>query len=124
MIYECDFCDAVLPAHVGSCPFCGEAFDNPVPGDAETGCPAPDAFGDKLSSAALELSPDGLTSGSSGAESTAATSAFPLSKAPANGDAWVSPYRQKAREIMDRHLTSLRLDEESVRLLEDAEGRS
>ena len=36
MVYECEKCEAALPAGVLNCPNCGEGFDEPVPQDAET----------------------------------------------------------------------------------------
>lgn len=34
MVYECEYCETVLTAGLTACPHCGEAFDDPVPGDA------------------------------------------------------------------------------------------
>ena len=35
MIYECEKCNTALPAGVLACPECGEAFEQPVPQDAD-----------------------------------------------------------------------------------------
>ena len=34
MVYECDQCNAALPAGVHACPHCGENFEDAVPADA------------------------------------------------------------------------------------------
>jgi len=34
MVYECEYCEAVLGPGLGACPFCGQVFDEAVPDDA------------------------------------------------------------------------------------------